>query len=80
MLRSMVHFLLRAISTATRSEWRDHGGGERRGPYLSIGCRGTGSRSDREPRLSPELADFVAKVPNRQELIFLLLKKSTDDR
>jgi hypothetical protein len=25
-------------------------------------------------------ADIVAKVPNRQELIFLLLKKSTDDR
>jgi hypothetical protein len=30
--------------------------------------------------LSPLCADIVAKVPNRQELIFLLLKKSTDDR
>jgi len=72
MLRSMVHFLLRAISTATRSEWRDHGGGERRGPYLSIGCRGTGSRSDREPRLSPELADFVAKVQLHSSSKFIL--------
>jgi len=25
------------------------------------------------------MADIVAKVPNRWELIFLLLKKSTDD-
>jgi hypothetical protein len=28
----------------------------------------------------PSRADIVAKVPNRWELIFLLLKKSTDDR
>jgi hypothetical protein len=32
------------------------------------------------PGLPPLCADIVAKVPNRQELIFLLLKKSTDDR
>jgi hypothetical protein len=37
-------------------------------------------RTSRSIGFAQLCADIVAKVPNRQELIFLLLKKSTDDR
>jgi hypothetical protein len=38
----------------------------------------SGHKADAER--PPVGADIVAKVPNRQELIFLLLKEPTDDR
>ena len=58
-----------------------------RGPHVDkrhVGKRcciriGSGLKN-RQERLPPLRADIVAKVPNRQELIFLLFKKSTDDR